>query len=73
MVHWNIQGYTENFLELQMLVENCLKDTKVISLNEHWLTKDSIDILNNLDNFCIADFYARTQPRGGPVFFIKQT
>jgi len=45
----------------------------VISLNEHWLDTKSINLLNQLDDFKIADYYARAeQCRGGSCIMINK-
>lgn len=57
-MHLNIQGGVlkkRNDLELILNDSNIL----VVCLNEHWLSKNSINLLNSFQNYKLASFYCR--------------
>lgn len=71
-MHLNIQGFTNNYLDLQLFL-NKYQNIQVISLNEHWLSTDNIGFLNQITNFKVADFFARNhQSRGGSCLLVNK-
>lgn len=71
-MQYNIQGITpDKISELNIILSG--SKIKVISLNEHWLKNDTINILNSIHNMVLADFYVRVNGlRGGSCLLVEK-
>jgi hypothetical protein len=72
-LHLNIQGFSNNNTDLSVLLENCNKNVKVISLNEHWLNETNVNILNTFGCYKVGDYFCRVNKiRGGSAILLSQ-
>lgn len=58
IIHLNIQGgliNKKNYLEIILSDSNI----SIVCLNEHWLQKDNVYILNSIPNYNLTSFYCR--------------
>lgn len=70
--HFNIQGFLNCLDSFQLFLDSRDHEIDVISINEHWLLSENITLLQSLDNFKTADFFARpAQSRGGSCLLVK--
>jgi hypothetical protein len=77
VMHLNIQGTFSKVLELVVLLNDLEEEqTNIyyISLNEHWLKENQIQVLNNLGDFKLGDYCCRkNNDRGGSCILYRNT
>lgn len=76
-MHLNIEGiFTKKcnkFNDLELMLESSSVNISVISLNEHWVTRDNVHLLDTLNGFVMADCHARSAvARGGSCILVKE-
>lgn len=50
-MHLNIQGIKDKFDDLNLILEEVSHNTSIICLNEHWLNKENVLLLNRVKGF----------------------
>lgn len=71
-MQYNLRGVTPTKIaDLNVFLSGT--KIKIISLNEHWLDKDSINVLNTVNNFTLGDYCLRTSgSRGGSCLLVEK-
>lgn len=75
-MHLNIEGICTKIINklnnLEIFLKFWTKNVFEIYLNEHWLSPDSNNLLNSLNSFVLADYYARENICGGSCIFLRK-
>lgn len=71
LMHLNIQGGIVNKKsDLEILLDN--SNISIVCLNEHWLNKESIGILNSIPGYKLASYFCRDNKiHGGSCILLK--